>query len=128
MYKRQLFDKTPESVLPAEIQSVINMQGELELNSTLLSGSRFSALRDGSTPSTQRALWSTFAGTGSHSHADLLNLGLIMYGKDIMPDTGYPKVVDGTNKVTNEWMRNTISHNTCLLYTSNQIRRNYLWQ
>ena len=72
------------------------------------------------TPNTQRDLWMTFSKCGQHHHEDLLNLGLIAYRLDLLPDLGYPQRADSSNERLH-WVDGTLSHNTVLVDGKQQL-------
>ena len=60
-----------------------------QTESDLLDGFGLGILRQGSGES-QRALWLFYGGPLGHRHDDPLNLGLMGYGYDLLPELGYP--------------------------------------
>lgn len=69
---------------------------------------------------TQRELWVTFGKDDQHDHMDGLNLGLVAYQLDLLPDLGYPVRMDGSDEV-NHWVSGTLSHNTVLVNGKQQV-------
>jgi hypothetical protein len=66
---------------------------------------------------TARTLWLYWGRTGhggNHPHADRLNLGLMAYGLDLMPDLGYPEYAIAW-PTTQGWIKNTVAHNTVVV-------------
>lgn len=123
-----IFTKNPEEIV-SKINEVIKEDAALRLGSHLLSGYGFAALRDGywikdaddaKTVDTQRGFWMCFGNSSlSHSHKDKLNLDVYAYGLDLAPDLGYPES-SGNNANRNEWMNQTLSHNTVLVNEATQ--------
>lgn len=71
-------------------------------------------------PNTQRDLWMTFSKCSQHHHEDLLNLGLVAYRLDLLPDLGYPLRADSSNERLH-WVDGTLSHNTVLVDGKQQL-------
>ena len=63
---------------------------------------------------TQRELWMTFGKYEQHDHNDSLNLGLVAYQLDLLPDLGYPRLADNGNERLH-WVNSTLSHNTVVV-------------
>jgi hypothetical protein len=117
--RSDIFSPNPEQVRD-DVKNVIEAEGPLDLPSQTLAGYGFTALRDGSPPSTdtdgsQRAVWLYYGRSqGSHAHRDTLNLGVFAHGLNLAPDLGYPERTGGWPKRHN-WTANTISHNTVVV-------------
>ncbi len=74
-------------------------------------------------PSTERDLWMYYGktrGVASHGHSDALNIGLHAFGMDLMPDLGYPRFADSSDKHRSSLVSNTISHNTVVVDNTRQ--------
>jgi hypothetical protein len=73
----------------------------------------------GGAPGTRRAdgkaLWLYYGRNMHHGHLDRLNYGLYAFGTNLMPDLGYPEMMNPTWKLTVAWNNNSISHNTVLV-------------
>ena len=113
--------KDPER-LADEVQEIIDTYGTLKYKSELMSGFGFAALKDGhiyqgtsqTEENTRRAAWMYFGTANKHGHADALNLGMVAFGVNLMPDLGYPEMTSSQpNRV--QWVDTTISHNTVLV-------------
>ncbi|WP_405457351.1 heparinase II/III family protein [Paenibacillus sp. HJGM_3] len=101
-----------------DIQAVIQQYGPLELGSTHLTGYGFAGLRDGKVAEeadNRRGMWLYYGRNGGHGHKDKLNLGLYGFGLDLAPDLGYPESANAVDPHRQEWMLNTISHNTVMV-------------
>ncbi len=117
------YSQPPERIRD-KIEEVIRTHGILSLGGTHLTGYGFAALRDGEAGdllkqdrknSTQRDIWLYYGKTKravGHGHNDALNLGMHAYGLDLMPDLGYPRYADPTDKHRTSVVLNTLMHNT----------------
>lgn len=124
----------PPEQIRVKIEQVIREQGELDLGGTNLTGYGFAALREGKSgdflasgrqETKQRALWIYYGKTNqyaSHGHNDALGIGLYAYGLDLMPDLGYPRYADITDRHRWSLVANTISHNTVMIDNRQQAR------
>ena len=63
-------------------------------------------------------LWIYFGCSTIQSHWDNMNIGLVGYNFDLLPEIGYPDYT-GSNQERSGWTSNTFSHNTLLI---NDIR------
>lgn len=116
------FSEAPDTIA-ARMEAVIREHGQLELKGTNLTGYGFIALRDGKSGdmltdrknSTQRDLWMYHGRNTGHGHRDTLNIGMIAYGLDILPDMGYPRYADYMDMHRVSVVINTISHNTVII-------------
>ena len=121
--KLDIYGEDPKQI-KAKIEKVIREKGELDLGGTNLTGYGFAAVREGKSgdflasgkkSTKQRALWIYYGKTNlyaSHGHNDALNMGLYAYGLDLMPDLGYPRYADITDRHRWSLVANTASHNT----------------
>ena len=117
-----IFTKNPEKIAQ-DIQKVIDEHGELILTSDQLPGYGFTILRDGEfyqaevgdkVVDTQRDFWLYYGRGVAHGHPDALNLGIEAYGINMAPDLGYPEATGGDPN-RQQWVANTISHNTVVV-------------
>lgn len=106
------------------VRQIVEEEGPLSLDSTLLPAYGFAALRSGSrTPDSdrRRALTTYFGrnsgdvrGSTTHTHQDALSIELYAHDLDLAPDLGYPeKTADWPKAVY--WTKNTVSHNTVVV-------------
>ncbi|HCU35463.1 MAG TPA: hypothetical protein DGT21_08385 [Armatimonadetes bacterium] len=110
----------PEQV-GAQVQAIVDEQGDWEQTATNLNGYGLSILRSGDAADDQRAAWLYYgrAVTNSHSHDDRLNIGLYAKRLDLMPDLGYPERTGRWPRRV-AWTSNTLSHNTVVVDGSRQ--------
>ena len=131
-----IFTKNPEDV-KKDIKKIIDENGEYDFTRTVnYTGYGFAILRDGvlykDAPSvsgvlsdSQRDFWIYYGGsTISHKHADALNLGIEAFGLNLAPDLGYPEDT-GYNVNREQWVNNTISHNTVVVNEKKQNQNAY---
>ncbi|WP_409343107.1 OmpL47-type beta-barrel domain-containing protein [Paenibacillus sp. MBLB4367] len=64
---------------------------------------------------TLRDVWMFYGRNSSHGHRDTLNIGMHAFGLDLSPDLGYPKFSDTIDMHREQWVVNTISHNTVVV-------------
>lgn len=123
-----IFDERA-GTLDDQVQRIIDAEGPLSLDSTLLPAYGFAAIRSGSRTSEgdyRRALTTYFGrnsgdvrGSTTHTHQDALSLELYAHGLNLAPDLGYPeKTADWPKAVY--WTKNTVSHNTVLVDETRQ--------
>jgi len=122
---------TDNSKLAGEIQDIIDEYGELKFESENLTGFGLALLRRGELVKSSGAVadvdyrgdvWMYYGRTNvSHSHLDMLQLGLNAYGFNFTPDLGYP---EATSYDENRWQwnRNTLSHNAVVVNDEYQDR------
>jgi len=105
-----------------KIEAIIKQHGEIERGNTNLNGYGLTILRSGP-EAQQRAAWLYYGCgvTNSHTHYDGLNIGLIAYELNLMPDLGYPERTGNWPKRIG-WTSNTVSHNTVVVDQSRQQR------
>ncbi len=117
-----IYDAEPEKI-KQEIQSIVDEDGGFSLESDLLSGFGFAALRAGAMnesanaateTNTQRDFALYFGMTNGHGHRDTLNLYMSAFGLNVAPDLGYPEAT-GTDANRLQWVQTTISHNTVVV-------------
>ncbi len=117
-----IYDAEPEKI-KQEIQSIVDEEGGFSLESDLLSGFGFAALRAGAMnesanaateTNTQRDFALYFGMTNGHGHRDTLNLYMSAFGLNVAPDLGYPEAT-GTDANRLQWVQTTISHNTVVV-------------
>lgn len=108
-----LTDADPEAVRK-DIQTVVDREGTLELESANLNGYGLTVFRTGQGDD-RRAAWLYYGRNGGHGHRDRLNLGMYYRGMDILPDLGYPEYADGKWPKRAGWTINTVSHNTVMV-------------
>ncbi|MBQ7055134.1 MAG: Ig-like domain-containing protein, partial [Oscillospiraceae bacterium] len=94
-----IYDAEPEKI-KEDIKKIVDEDGGFSLESDLLSGFGFAALRAGAMnesanaateTNTQRDFALYFGMTNGHGHRDTLNLYMSAFGLNIAPDLGYPK-------------------------------------
>ena len=108
-----LFDAGPEAI-QEKIRTVIEREGELEVDSANLNGYGLTVFRRG-VGATRRAAWLYYGRNGGHGHRDRLNIGMYYRGMDVLPDLGYPEYANGIWPKRAGWTKNTISHNTVMV-------------
>ncbi len=113
-----IFTKNPEQI-KEDMDRVIQEKGTLSLDSEMLSGFGFAALRDGKRYSkeddTRHGFWMFFGLSGAgHGHRDSLNLGMDAFGLNFLPPLGYPTSADSQPR-TLQWDTRTLSHNTVMV-------------
>ncbi|MBQ9984936.1 MAG: S-layer homology domain-containing protein [Oscillospiraceae bacterium] len=125
-----IFTKNPETI-KSEVLDIIDTYGEYDYNkSSIMTGYGFAALRDGKfydtigadeIKDTTRDFWMYFGGQMSHSHGDMLNLGVQAYGVDLAPENGYP---EGTSTAPSreQWTNTTIAHNAVTVNEKIQLK------
>jgi len=87
--------------------------------SDLLDGFGLALLRQGAGDATQRALWLFYGGLLGHRHDDPLNLGLMAYGYDLLPEFAYPAHF----RWAWSWEASLPSHNTVVVDGVTQVGR-----
>ncbi|MBQ4545068.1 MAG: S-layer homology domain-containing protein [Oscillospiraceae bacterium] len=125
-----IFTENPESV-QQEILDIIKAHGEYDYDkSSILTGYGFAALRGGTLydsvgsdviRDTTRDFWMYFGGQLSHSHNDMLNLGIHAYGLDLAPENGYPEGTSSTPS-RGQWTMTTLAHNTVVVNEKSQYK------
>jgi hypothetical protein len=110
-----IFHPEPQRIV-YDICMVINEYGDYNIDNVNLGGYGYSVLRSGDVfEGNFRALWMYYGRNNtSHAHKDRLNLGLIGFDLDLMPDLGYPERTGAWPKRL-AWTSNTISHNTVVV-------------
>ncbi|MBE6911610.1 MAG: hypothetical protein E7473_03705 [Ruminococcaceae bacterium] len=113
-----IFTKNPEQI-KEDMERVIKEKGTLSLESEMLSGFGFTALRDGKRYSeeddTRHGFWMFYGLSGAgHGHRDSLNIGMDAFGLNFLPDFGYPTTADSQPRVL-QWETRTLSHNTVMV-------------
>jgi oligo-alginate lyase len=64
--------------------------------------------------------WMYYGRSFGHGHSDSLTIGLHAFGLDLSPDLGNPEHKNKYNRMTYEWFKNTINHNTVVVDESRQ--------
>ncbi|MBR2180460.1 MAG: heparinase II/III family protein, partial [Oscillospiraceae bacterium] len=123
-----IFTNNPEQI-KEDMDRVISEKGTLSLDSEMLSGFGFAALRDGKRYSkeddTRHGFWMFFGLSGAgHGHRDSLNIGMDAFGLNFLPDLGYPTSADSQPR-TLQWDARTLSHNTVMV---NEIQQDVTQQ
>ncbi|MBQ7119791.1 MAG: S-layer homology domain-containing protein [Oscillospiraceae bacterium] len=117
-----IYDADAEGVIK-DIDRIVEESGALNLESEMLTGYGFAALRDGkkydsagsdTTSNTVRDFAMYFGGNTNHGHFDALNLYMSAFGLNLAPDLGYPEQT-GSQPNRMEWVRTTLSHNTVVV-------------
>jgi len=105
--------ENPESI-QNEISAIIDAVGT-EQKSEVLSDYGFAVLRRGREKEELRDFWLGFTtNKPSHSHNDVMNLGIEAFGLNLSPDLGYPAATNyDPNRL--QWVKTTLSHNTVLI-------------
>ena len=120
-------ERDPERI-QQQVQAIIDEKGALTIESEMMTGYGFAALKDGNrykapieanALNTTRDFWLYFGyGTG-HGHLDGLSFGLDAFGMNMAPDLGYPEQT-GTQPHRIQWVQNTLSHNTVMVNQKTQ--------
>ncbi len=101
-----------------DIQEDVEQYGKYTFESENLTGYGLAVLRGGDNDNSYETRYDTWMYYGktepSHAHLDMLAMGIDAYGFNFMPDLGYPEDT-GKTANRNEWVRNTISHNTVVV-------------
>lgn len=107
-----LFADDP-TAFTAQVQAVIDRVGtHIALGSVNKEQWCLAILRSGE-GAHRRALWIDYDVSGSHRHADGMNLGLFAKGLDLIPDFGYPPVgYGGWGAPKARWYMQTAAHVT----------------
>ncbi len=123
-----IFEENAESV-QAEIEKIVEEQGEYELGSRNLTGFGLTVLSGGkyiknsgalSAADFRRDTWMFYGvSSQSHAHYDKLQMGIDAYGFNFTPDLGYPEAT-GSDPNRMQWVSATISHNTVVVDGKNQ--------
>ena len=85
----------------------------------LFDGYGLGILRQGGSGENQRALWLFYGGLLGHRHDDPLNLGLMGYGYNLLPELGYP----ASWRYRWSWEGSIAAHNTVVVDGVTQIGR-----
>ncbi|MHB9031408.1 MAG: heparinase II/III domain-containing protein [Anaerolineae bacterium] len=130
---QDIFCSDPERI-QAECAKVVDQYGlEPKLESVNKTVWHLAVLRSGE-GSQARAAWLKYDSGERHGHADCLNLGLMAYGLDLLPDFGYPPVqYGGWRNAHADWYRIAASHNTLVVdgsagWEQHSAGRTTLWQ
>ncbi|MBQ6697938.1 MAG: S-layer homology domain-containing protein [Oscillospiraceae bacterium] len=115
-----IFTPNPESIQD-DVLEIIREYGEYDYDkSSITTGYGLAALRGGALydtvgsntiDDTTRDFWMYFGGQNSHSHNDMLNIGVEAYGLNLAPENGYPEGTSATPS-RGQWTNTTIAHNT----------------
>ncbi|MBQ9986346.1 MAG: S-layer homology domain-containing protein [Oscillospiraceae bacterium] len=117
-----ILDDDPEWVAKM-IEDIIEEDGELALESDMLTGFGFAALRAGAHSKSVSSLTATntirdfaiyYGANTGHGHFDTLNLHMSAFGLNVAPDLGYPEQT-GSQPNRLEWVQAAISHNTVIV-------------
>ncbi len=113
-----IFDPGADSTAAA-IDKIVAERGALERESFVKTGYGLAAFL-GKSADNHSAVWLYSGRMGKHGHWDRLNMGLMAYGINLMPDLGYPDfpTVDSPNYWG--WQNNTVSHNTVVVDAKRQ--------
>ncbi|MBQ6698341.1 MAG: S-layer homology domain-containing protein, partial [Oscillospiraceae bacterium] len=122
-----ILDDDPEKVTE-DIERIVEEDGEYALESDMMTGYGFAALRAGAKHNSASLITETntnrdfaiyFGASGGHGHKDGLNLFASAFGLNVAPDIGYPEQTgDQPNRY--EWVETTISHNTVIVDENEQ--------
>ena len=122
-----ILDDDPEAIAK-EIEQIIKEDGGLHLDSEMMTGYGFAALRAGadydsvsdvSRNNNTRDMAIYFGANTGHGHADTMNLFMSAFGLNVAPDLGYPEQT-GSQPNRYEWVHATISHNTVIVDEQDQ--------
>ena len=123
-YNGGIFAKDPEAI-QKEILDEVEKNGDFKLPSYMMSGFGFAALRKGAINGgyengkpkndNRQGIWMYFGYNGGHGHGDSLNIGMDIFGHELMPDLGYGIRAGSPDRP--EWNNHTLSHNTVTVYT-----------
>ncbi len=118
-----IFTPDPNSIQD-EIYAIIDEYGEYDYDkSSITTGYGLAALRGGTLfdtvgndqiRDTTRDFWMYFGGQNSHSHNDMLNIGVEAYGLNLAPENGYPEGTSATPS-RGQWTSTTLAHNTVVV-------------
>ena len=117
-----IFDDDPEQVAK-DIEKIIEEDGELVLESDMLTGFGFAVLRAGANnksvsvttnTNTTRDFAIYYGANAGHGHNGLLNLYMDAFGLNLAPDLGYPEQT-GSQPNRLQWVGAPISHNTVIV-------------
>jgi len=123
-----VFDTDAEQLM-RDIEKIVEEDGEFDLDSDLMAGYGFAALRAGanynsvssiSAKNTNRDFAIYFGASDFHGHPGLLNLYISAFGLNMAPDLGYPAST-GVQPNRYQWVRTTLSHNTVVVDESEQL-------
>ncbi|MBP3634524.1 MAG: heparinase II/III family protein, partial [Oscillospiraceae bacterium] len=127
-----IFTADPESGIRNRIQQIVDNEGELNWNeSEMLGGRGIAMLRNGPeklVKGTNEAQFSDYAilftpsAASGHGAAESLSLQLSAYGLILTPHPGYPNNVNEQDPQREQWVRNTVSHNTVVVDDRSQDR------
>lgn len=117
---------TDAEELAESIKKDIETYGPYHFESDNLTGFGLTVLREGQhyyDADKQYDTWVYYGRTNqSHSHMDMLQLGVDAYGLNMSPDLGYPEATAFTpNRY--EWIKATISHNTVVVNGDSQAEQ-----
>ena len=124
-----IYTKDPEEGLQKAILDAIETYGTWDLgDSDMLSGFGIAILRNGPKQYTSIAdaekfsdFWIGFGYSDiSHACSESLHLDMNYRGLTLSSSMGYPTVVQGTDPERQQWVRNTVSHNTVVVNDSEQ--------
>ena len=117
-----IFDKDPEKIT-RDIEKIVEEDGNFALDSDMMTGFGFAALRDGAkynsvssqtADNTTRDFAVYFGSNNGHGHVDTLNLFISAFGLNLAPDFGYPEFT-GSDPNRMQWIHTTLSHNTVVV-------------
>ena len=119
-----IFTKDPESGIKAKIQKIIDEDGELNWNeSEMLTGRGYAMLRNGPAKYIKNKNDAEFSdycmlfvpSDAGHGARETLSLQVGAYGLPLTPTPGYPNNVNEQDPQREQWVRNTVSHNTVVV-------------
>ena len=128
-----IFDAEPEAIKRG-IEQAVEKSLRLEQGSRNLAGYGLAVLRDGdwiratnsvNTLDTQRDFYIYYGRSSGHGHPDKLTLGVHSYGLDMGADLGMPEVKTTEDPHRNEFIEQTITHNTVTVDNKKQIEYDY---
>ncbi|MBQ9967413.1 MAG: Ig-like domain-containing protein, partial [Oscillospiraceae bacterium] len=125
-----IFTKNPESGLRTAIQNAVDTYGTWDMSdSDLLPGYGIAILREG--PHDYLGMenahefsdyWIGFGYSDTdHAQVESLNLDIEFHGLGLSSSMGYPTIVQASSHERQQWVRNTISHNTVVVDDKAQV-------
>jgi hypothetical protein len=124
----EITEKDPEKIRD-QILEVVHQYGPFHLDSDMMTGYGFAAVRDGANyrsignnqGTNSHSDFSVYFGIGTgHGHNDALNLGIDAFGLNMAPDLGYPEDT-GTQPNRIQWVSKPLSHNTVMVDGKPQV-------
>jgi hypothetical protein len=124
----QLRDQSPRLddlfLIPADLEARLKefetLTPTAESPSANLTGRGLVLLKQG-TGAAARCLWMHYGNNKDcHNHRDTLSLGLFAFGRDVLPELGYPDLADQNTYLN--WHHSMISNNTVVVDRQDSLR------